>query len=479
MIENYKYVIFDFDGTLVDSMQMWQNLDNEILGKHGIVPDTFVKNKIKTLSITETAAFFRTRYTLDMTTEELVKEILDLAAYKYENEIKLKPYVKSLLSQFRREGVKMCIATASTRKNVEKVLNMYGIRGHFDFIVTGEEVDLGKEHPQIYLNCADRFGVKPEEILVFEDVYHAVLTASNAGFNVIAVYDECAKDDIFKISQIAYGYINDFSELLLQEENSMKKVLTIAGSDCSGGAGIQADIKTITAHKLYASSVITALTAQNTTGVYSIIDVTPEFVASQMDAVFRDIYPDAVKIGMVSNKEIINVIADKLIEYNAMNIVLDPVMISTSGNKLLDDDAIDTLVNKLMPLATLITPNIFEAEILSGITIETKNDMIRAASEINKKYRKEILIKGGHLAFCSDDLLFFDGIQCWFEQENISNENNHGTGCTLSSAIASNLALEKDMATSISDAKEYITGALKDGLDLGKGKGPLNHCWWL
>ena len=257
----------------------------------------------------------------------------------------------------------------------------------------------------------------------------------------------------------------------------MKKILSIAGSDCSGGAGIQADIKTITAHKMYAMSVITALTAQNTVGVYGVAEVTPSFVAQQIDAVFLDIYPDAVKIGMVSNKEIIEVISKKLKEYGAKNIVLDPVMISTSGSKLLNGDAMEILITKLMPIATIITPNIPEAECLCGFGVKTKDDMQKAAIEIHKKFTGDILIKGGHLKECSDDLLYTKDKFYWFEQSNINNPNTHGTGCTLSSAIACNLAFGMDIKESIAASKKYITGALKADLDLGNGSGPLNHCW--
>ncbi len=257
----------------------------------------------------------------------------------------------------------------------------------------------------------------------------------------------------------------------------MKKILTIAGSDCSGGAGIQADIKTITAHKMYAMSVITALTAQNTTGVYGITEAAPEFVGKQMDAVFTDIYPDAVKIGMVSNKEIIEIITEKLSEYDVKNIVLDPVMISTSGSRLLQDRAVHALISKLMPLAGIITPNIPEAECLCGFSIQSKTDMQKAAVRISENFSADILIKGGHLADCSDDVLYTENKFYWFEQFRIPNPNTHGTGCTLSSAIACGLAAGMDIRSSIKAAKEYITGALRADLDLGKGNGPLNHCW--
>lgn len=257
----------------------------------------------------------------------------------------------------------------------------------------------------------------------------------------------------------------------------MKKVLTIAGSDCSGGAGIQADIKTITAHKMYAMSAITALTAQNTTGVYGVMDTPSEFVANQIGCIFNDIIPDSIKIGMVSNAEVINVIAEKLKEYDAKNIVVDPVMISTSGSKLLSDDAIDTLIAKLLPIADVITPNIQEAESLCGFIINTKEDMIKAAKAISDMVNVNVLVKGGHLSDCSDDLLYSNGEIYWFESKRINNPNTHGTGCTLSSAIACNLAAGHSLKESIENAKNYISGALKDELNLGKGSGPLNHCY--
>ncbi len=257
----------------------------------------------------------------------------------------------------------------------------------------------------------------------------------------------------------------------------MKKVLTIAGSDCSGGAGIQADIKTITAHKMYAMSAITALTAQNTTGVYGVLEVSPEFVGRQLDCIFTDIRPDAVKIGMVANAAIIGIISDKLKEYEAENIVLDPVMIATSGGKLLGDDAVDALVGRLLPLADVITPNIPEAESLCGFHIGSREDMLRAARHISRNTGRRALVKGGHLAGSADDLLIDGGREYWFAARKIENPNTHGTGCTLSSAIACNLALGLPIAESIRNAKDYITGALSDGLDLGKGSGPLNHCY--
>ncbi len=228
---------------------------------------------------------------------------------------------------------------------------------------------------------------------------------------------------------------------------------------------------------MYAMSVITSLTAQNTTGVYGVLDTEPEFVGKQLDAVFTDIVPDSVKIGMVSNRDIIKIIAEKLLEYSAKNIVLDPVMISTSGKKLLQDDAMEMLITRLFPLARLITPNIPEAECLSGMNIYSKKDMQEAAVKISENYKGDILLKGGHLEESSDDLLYSEGKFRWFEQGKIDNPNTHGTGCTLSSAIACNLALGLELDVCIRDAKKYVTGALNANLDLGQGSGPLNHCW--
>lgn len=257
----------------------------------------------------------------------------------------------------------------------------------------------------------------------------------------------------------------------------MKKVLTIAGSDCSGGAGIQADIKTITAHKLYAMSVITALTAQNTTGVFGVSECYAAFVAKQLDCVFSDIRPDAVKVGMVSNKEIIEVIADKLAEYKALNVVIDPVMISTSGSRLMSEDAIDALVNRLLPLGKVITPNIPEAEVLSGMSIASKEDMQLAGEIICNKVNCAVLIKGGHSINDATDLLVSAGKRTWFYGKRVDNPNTHGTGCTLSSAIACNLAEDHTLEDSVRNAKAYLTGALNAQLNLGKGSGPLNHCY--
>jgi len=256
-----------------------------------------------------------------------------------------------------------------------------------------------------------------------------------------------------------------------------KTALTIAGSDCSGGAGIQADLKTMTMNGVYAMSAITALTAQNTTGVRAIQESTPDFLRQQIDAVFEDIYPDAVKIGMVASNQLIHVISDRLNFYNAKNIVVDPVMVATSGSALMKNDAVQTLIDELIPISTLITPNIPEGEVLSGLTINSREDMITAARLIGERYHCSVLLKGGHSINDANDLLFSNGELIWFEGKRIDNPNTHGTGCTLSSAIASNLAKGFTLTESVQRAKDYISGALATMLDLGKGSGPMDHAF--
>ncbi len=256
----------------------------------------------------------------------------------------------------------------------------------------------------------------------------------------------------------------------------MKKVLTIAGSDCCGGAGIQADIKTITAYGMYAMSVITALTAQNTTGVYGIEAVPAPFVARQLDCVFTDIRPDAVKIGMAGPAETIAAIAERMRFYRAENIVLDPVMLSTSGTRLLSQEATDTLIRELFPLAAVITPNLPEAEVLSGLPVRSEADMLEASQKIAGNTGTAVLLKGGHLNGAANDLLVQGGRSAWIRGKRLQNSNTHGTGCTLSSAIACGLAEGLSLRDSVAAAKRYLTEALAAGLDLGKGNGPLDHC---
>lgn len=255
----------------------------------------------------------------------------------------------------------------------------------------------------------------------------------------------------------------------------MKTALTIAGSDSSGGAGIQADIKTMTANGVFAMSAVTALTAQNTTGVSGIMEASPEFLEMQIDAVFTDIRPDAVKIGMVSSPALISVIAEKLEQHSAENIVLDPVMVATSGARLISEDAVDVLKKKLLPAADVLTPNIPEAEVLTDMKITSVKEMEEAAERIGKQYNCAVLLKGGHALNDANDYLFYNGHGRWFNGQRIDNPNTHGTGCTLSSAIASNLAKGFALEDAVERAKEYISGALGAMLDLGKGSGPMDH----
>ncbi len=257
----------------------------------------------------------------------------------------------------------------------------------------------------------------------------------------------------------------------------MKTALTIAGSDCSGGAGIQADIKTMTMNGVYAMSAITALTAQNTTGVTGISEITSEFLKNQIDMIFTDIRPDAVKIGMVSNSELIKTIVERLNFYEAKNIVVDPVMVTTSGADLMQDEAVVTMKTCLLPIATLITPNIPEAEVLTGMRITNEDDMVKAVKLINQTYGCSVLLKGGHSINDANDLLCRNGETKWFFGKRIKNPNTHGTGCTLSSAIAANLAKDFDLDISVQRSKDYISGALAAMLDLGKGSGPMNHAF--
>ncbi len=276
----------------------------------------------------------------------------------------------------------------------------------------------------------------------------------------------------------------------------MHAVLTIAGSDSSGGAGIQADLKTIAAHRLYGMSAITALTAQNTTGVYGIEEVDPAFVEQQIDVVFGDIRPAAVKIGMVSSPAIIQAIARALVRNNADHVVIDPVMVATSGAALIADEAKDALVEKLFPLAEVITPNFAEAQVLAEMDITDPADFEQAAEKIAQRIATEnpagvsILIKGGHADSASDasgttgasdtvdDLLYLpDGTVQWISGARVETANTHGTGCTLSSAIACNLACGQSIGEAVRAAKEYVHGALAAGLNLGSGSGPLDHMW--
>ncbi|HYE83381.1 MAG TPA: bifunctional hydroxymethylpyrimidine kinase/phosphomethylpyrimidine kinase [Clostridia bacterium] len=259
----------------------------------------------------------------------------------------------------------------------------------------------------------------------------------------------------------------------------MKNVLTVAGSDSSGGAGIQADLKTFSAHGVYGMSVITAVTAQNTQGVLGVQDISPEMISKQLEAIFEDIRVDAMKIGMASQIITINAIGEGLRCYKPSNIVLDPVMVSKSGYRLLQSSAIEALISVLLPLAEVVTPNIPEAEVITGMKIDSIAGMEKAAGMIHGMGPRNVLIKGGHLDKEATDILF-DGIDyTYLKGKRIDTKNTHGTGCTLSAAIASNLAAGYSVPEAVTKAKEYITDAIENSLSVGKGVGPTNHFYTL
>jgi hydroxymethylpyrimidine/phosphomethylpyrimidine kinase len=259
----------------------------------------------------------------------------------------------------------------------------------------------------------------------------------------------------------------------------MKKVLTIAGSDCSGGAGIQADLKTFSAHGVFGMSVIAAVTAENTQRVIDVQNISPDIIGKQIDAVFEDIEVDAVKIGMISEIEGIKEVSEKLRKYKPQNVVLDPVMVSKTGYSLMNPNAVETLIKELIPIVSVVTPNIPEAEIISNIKIKTVEDMEKAAKIIYTMGPKNVLIKGGHLTGDATDVLYDGKEFVYLESERINTKNTHGTGCTLSSSIASNLALGMDIKKAVENAKKYITTAIEHSLPIGHGSGPTNHFYEL
>lgn len=464
--------IFDLDGTLIDSMYIWDTFAEDYLKSFGIEPKENLTKVFKTFTLEQAAEYYRNHYSIKLSIQEIVEGINTMVAKRYLTEVTLKPGVSDFLKRLQRAGVKMCVATVTDRPIVEAVLRRLNVLEYFSGIFTCSEVGVGKENPEIYRQALKHLGTEKNETVVFEDVLHALKTAKNDGFKVAAVYDshETRQKEMEESSDY---YIADFGSFCFLTK--MRTALTIAGSDSSGGAGVQADIKTMTMNGVYAMSAVTALTAQNTLGIRSIMDSTPDFLKEQLDAVFEDIFPDSVKVGMVSSSELIEVIADRLTHYNAKNIVVDPVMVATSGDTLIKTDAIEMLVSKLLPLATLVTPNIPEAEILSGMKISEREDMIKAAKYIGDSYGCSVLLKGGHNINDANDLLYENGNLLWFNGKRIDNHNTHGTGCSLSSAIASNLAKGRTLADSVKRAKEYISDALAEGLDLGNGSGPMKH----
>ena len=469
-----KGAIFDFDGTLVDSMFIWDTFGEDYLRTLGKEPKENLTETFKTFTLEQAAEYYREHYGVTLSVGEIVDGVNEMVSEIYRTKVALKKGVLEFLRDLRSKGVKMCVATVTDRPIVEDVLKNLGIRDFFTEIFTCAEVGHNKETPHIYRAALEVLGTRKEETVVFEDALHALMTAKNDGFPVAAVYDKHEAKQIEMRAEADY-YISDYEHFAWNK--AMRTALTIAGSDSSGGAGIQADIKTMTMNGVYAMSAITALTAQNTTGVRSILESTPEFLKDQIDAVFEDIRPNAVKIGMVSSAELIEVIAERLNYYDAKNIVVDPVMVATSGSALMRTDAVSTLIRELLPLATLVTPNIPEAEVLSGERIQGKKDMLTVAKHIGDSYGCAVLLKGGHSINDANDLLYANGEYKWFCGKRIDNPNTHGTGCTLSSAIASNLAKGYDLEISIQRAKDYISGALAAMLDLGQESGPMNHAF--
>ena len=467
-----KGAIFDLDGTIIDSMFIWDTIGEEYLRSLGMEPKENLAEVFKTFTLEQAAEYYQSHYGIKLSAREIVEGINNMVAEIYRTKVVLKAGVSDFLKRLQSANVKMCVATVTDRAIVEDVLKRLKIYEYFSEIFTCAEVGCNKETPEIYRQALKHLETEKTETIVFEDVLHALKTAKKDGFKIAAIYDshEPRQKEMKEISDY---YITDFGSFCFKTK--MKTALTIAGSDSSGGAGIQADIKTMTMNGVYAMSAITALTAQNTLGVRAILEVAPEFLKEQLDAVFEDIFPDSVKIGMVSSNELINVIADRLKYYNAKNIVVDPVMVATSGSALIKTDAIKILAEKLLPIATLVTPNIPEAEVLSGMRIKSKDDMIKAAEFIEKSYGCSVLLKGGHSINDANDLLCENGRLVWFDGKRIDNPNTHGTGCTLSSAISSNLAKGFSLAESVKKAKEYISDALAAGLDLGNGSGPMKH----
>ena len=467
-----KGAIFDMDGTLIDSMFIWDTFGEDYLKTFGIQPKENLTEVFKTFTLEQAANYYRDNYGIRLSVSEIVEGINNMVAEIYRTKVALKPGIDDFLKRMQHSGVKMCVATVTDRPVAEEVLKRLNIYEYFSAIFTCGEVGCNKETPDIYRKALKHLGTEKSETVVFEDVLHALKTAKEDGFKVAAVYDSHEPEQV-EMKEIADYYITDFASFCFKTK--MKTALSIAGSDSSGGAGIQADIKTMTMNGVYAMSVVTALTAQNTVGVRAILDSTPEFLKEQLDAVFEDIFPDSVKIGMVSSCELIDVIAERLKFYKAKNIVIDPVMVATSGSALIKTDAIKALTAKLLPLATVVTPNIPEAEILSDMKIRNKEDMIKAAELIEKNYGCSVLLKGGHSINDANDLLLENGKFVWLYGKRIDNPNTHGTGCTLSSAIASNLAKGHSLAESVKRAKDYISEALSSGLDLGNGAGPMKH----
>lgn len=468
---NIKGVIFDVDGTLLDTMHVWTDSGATYLASLGIEAEPNLGDKLFAMTVQMGAVYLKERYGLSQSVDEIRRGINGVVENYYFEEADFKPGARELLEELKAAGVPMAIATSTERYCILAAFDRLGYTDYFDTILTCGEVGASKSEPVIFYEAMRVLGTSPAETWLFEDGLYSIKTAGAAGLRTVGVYDAVSEKDQEEIRRRSDIYVRDLRDFSLGRHTT----LTIAGSDCSGGAGIQADIKTMLANGVYAMSAITALTAQNTKGISGIMDVTPDFLAKQIDAVFTDIRPDAVKIGMVSSPALIETIGERLRFYHASNIVVDPVMVSTSGAKLLADHAAETLCRELLPMAAVVTPNIPEAAVLAKIDICDAADMETAAKIIWQRYGCCVLVKGGHQVHDADDLLY-DGRELrWFRGARIDNKNTHGTGCTLSSAIAARLAKGYSLAEAINGAKEYISEALSAMLDLGEGSGPLDH----
>ena len=479
-----KGAIFDIDGTLLDSMPIWENAGARYLATLGIKAKPDLKERLDALSLPEGAIYMQKEYGLSVSAEDILEGVNQVVKDFYYKEAVMKPGAYALVKRLKENGVKLIIATATDKEMAKAALIRNGIWQDFMGMLTCEEAGAGKTSPKVFELARQKLGTKKEETWVFEDSLYAVKTATEAGFPVCSIYDTYSVGNAKEIQRLSNIYVRDFSEIGDYSFSNMKTVLTIAGSDSSGGAGIQADIKTLTVHKVYAMTCITALTAQNTVGITEIMPVPAEFFKKQMESIFTDIKPDAVKIGMIASKEQAEIIAEYLEKYSIKNVVADPVMISTSGTVLVEETTRKILYEKLYPKVSLLTPNIPETEFLSGIKITDKKTREEAAKVIADRWNCAVLSKGGHSEENADDLLYESFLQeekkekaVWFPEERIDNPNTHGTGCTLSSAVASNLAKGFPVEESVKKAKAYISGAIRAMLNLGQGNGPLNHMW--
>ena len=471
--------IFDMDGTLLDSMPVWDHAGEMYLESLGIEPEPELSRKLATFSMMEGAVYMKEKYNMTQSCEEIIDGVKDIVRIYYVEKVPCKPGVREFLEELKCRNIPMAVATATDLDLAEAALKRTGISSYFTQIVTCKEAGTGKSQPDVFHLARNYMGTQLEDTWIFEDALHAVQTAKKAGYPVCSVYDEANQPEMEKIQALSEIYLHDFTEVhsFYQQLFGMPVVLTVAGSDSSGGAGIQADIKTMTALRVYSMSCITALTAQNTRGISGVMEVPAAFFEKQMESVFTDILPDAVKTGMMASTEHIHITAEYIRKYSIKNLVVDPVMISTSGTRLLSEEAVKVYEQELFPLARVLTPNIPEAEFLSGVYIEDRTTREEAAKRISDRWGCAVLCKGGHDPENADDLLYENGKAVWFSAKRIENPNTHGTGCTLSSAIASYLAMGYTLSEAVERAKQYMTGAIGAGMNLGEGNGPLNHMW--